>query len=201
MTANTNTSMASRMRPTGIWAIVLGVIIAALLIGAGSLGTIVMQHVNRAGRDEVTVTGFHDWRVICPAAKQKDVKCVLNMDVMREQGDTLLRFSLTQADSNPNLMITVPHGVLIDQGVGLSVTGVDMKVRPYETCDNIGCIANLAVDEQTLNAMKTNEKAQIVVVPGNGQPVSIPFSLNGFADGYAELRSANSSRSFWSFLD
>ena len=189
------------MRPTGIWTIMLGVVIAILLIGVGSLGTIVMQHVNHSGRDEVTVTGFHDWRVICPPTTQKNAKCVLNMDVAREGGETLLRFSLSEADPNPNLTMTVPHGVLIDQGVGLSVTGLDMKVRPFETCDNIGCIANLAVDEQTLNALKTNDKAQIVVVPGNGQPVSVPFSLNGFADGYADMRSANASRSFWSFLD
>lgn len=196
--------MASRMRPrslSGIWGIVLGVAVALLLIGVGSLGTIVTQHLMKAGRDEVTVVGFRDWRVICPPSGQKDASCVLNMDVMREQGDTLLRFSLTDTDPNPTLKLTVPHGVLLERGVGLSVTGADMKVRPFETCDNIGCVANLTVDEQTLNGLKTNEKAQIVVVPGNGTPVSVPFSLNGFADGYAELRSANSSRAFWSFLE
>jgi len=193
--------MASRIRPTGILGIAIVVAIALLLIAVGSFATIVMQHLNRAGREEVTITAFNDWRVICPPAKQKNTGCVLNMDVAREGGETLLRFSLTDADPNPNLMMTVPHGVLLDQGVGLSVTGVDMKVRPYETCDAIGCIANLAIDEQTLNAMKSNQKAQIVVVPGNGKPVAVPFSLNGFTDGYAELKSANASRSFWSFLD
>jgi invasion protein IalB len=200
MTATT-TSMMSRMRSTGVLRIVFAVVIAILLIAVGGLGTIVMQHLNRSGRDEVTITAFKDWRVICPPAKQKDAKCVLNMDVAREGGETLLRFSFTDADPNPNLMMTVPHGVLLEQGIGLSVTGVDMKVRPYETCDAVGCIANLQVDEQTLNAMKTNQKAQIVVVPGNGKPVAVPFSLDGFDAGYAELKSANSSRSFWSFLD
>lgn len=200
MTAN-NTSMVSRMRPTGIVGIVIVAAIAVLLVLIGSFGTIILQHLNRSGRDEVTITGFKDWRVICPPAKQKETKCVLNMDVSREGGETLLRFSITETDTNPNLMMTVPHGVLLDQGVGLSITGVDMKVRPYETCDAVGCLANLQLDEQTLNAMKANQKAQIVVVPGNGKPVAVPFSLNGFGDGYAELQSANSSRSFWSFLD
>lgn len=191
----------SRMRPTGIVGIVIVVVIAILLFVIGWFAAVLTNHMGTANRDEVTITAFKDWRVICPPAKQKDTKCVLNMDVAREGGDTLLRFSLTDAEPNPNLMMTVPHGVLLDQGVGLSITGLDMKVRPYETCDAIGCLANLQVDEQTLNAMKSNQKAQIVVVPGNGKPVAVPFSLNGFGDGYAELQSANSSRSFWSFLN
>jgi invasion protein IalB len=204
MTANTNTSAAPRRRPPlfkGWLAIVIGIAIALLLLGVGSLGTIIMQHVMNAGREEVTVVGFKDWRVICPPVNEKKTNCVLNMDVMRQQGDTLLRFSVTQTDTNPALAVIVPHGVLLDQGVGLSFTGSDMKVRPIETCDNIGCLANMVLDEQTLTAMKTNAKGQIVVVPGNGKPVAIPFSLNGFADGYAELQSAESSRAFWSFLD
>lgn len=181
--------------------IVIGIAIALLLIGVGSLATIIMQHVMSAGREEVTVVGFKDWRVICPPVNEKKTNCVLNMDVMRQQGDTLLRFSVTNTDTGPALAVIVPHGVLLDQGVGLSFTGSDMKVRPIETCDNIGCLANMTLDEQTLTAMKTNAKAQIVVVPGNGKPVAIPFSLNGFADGYAELQSSESSRAFWSFLD
>ncbi|MGQ0740960.1 MAG: invasion associated locus B family protein [Alphaproteobacteria bacterium] len=200
----TSTQPEPRLRAPGLKSllpILLGVAIAVLLIAVGSLGTIVMQHVNRTDRNEVTIVGFDDWRVICPPVKDPGTGCMLNMDVSRDTGETLLRFSLTATDPNPTLRITVPHGVLLDQGLGISVSGVDMKVRPYETCDTVGCVASMVLDEQTLNALKSNQQAQIVVVPGNGTPVSVPFSLKGFAVGYEELESANASREFWGFLN
>jgi len=41
----------------------------------------------------------------------------------------------------------------------------------------------------------------VVAVAGNTSPVTIPFSLNGFADGFAELQRAKASRTgFFSFL-
>ncbi len=205
MSANTNNSAgrpAWRRGLPRVLPIVMGIFIALLLIGAGSFGTIIMQHVMNAGRDEVTVVGFHDWRVICPPPSQKNVNCVLNMDVTRDQGGILLRLSLNDTAPSSLLSISVPHGVLLYQGLGFSVADSDVKVRPYETCDAMGCIAALSLDEQTLKALKTSANGKVIVMPGTGgKPVAIPFSLNGFADGFAELESARASRAFWSFLD
>jgi invasion protein IalB len=204
MSANTNSpgKQTRHSMLSGAMPIVIGVCVALLLIGAGSLGTVVMQHVTNAGREIVTVVGFKDWRVICPPPSQKNVDCVLNMDVARDQGGTLLRLSLNDTALNSTLSITVPHGVSLDQGLGFSVGGGEVKVRPYETCDPTGCLANLNLDEQTLNALKTSVTGQVVVAAaGGGSPVPISFSLNGFADGFAELRKGRSSRAFWSFLN
>lgn len=204
MSANTNSSGKPMRRPmlSGAMPIVIGVFVALLLIGIGSLGTVVMQHVKSASREEVTVVGFKDWRVICPPPSEKNENCVLNLDVTRDQGGTLLRLSLNNTAPNSPLSITVPHGVLLDPGLGFSVGGGEVKVRPYETCDPTGCLAILTLDEQTLSALKTNTNGQVVVsAASGGSPVPITFSLNGFADGFAELEKARSSRAFWSFLD
>lgn len=194
-------SRPPRSRTSRLRTIILGAVVALLLMGLGSIATIVWQHVIDADRDEVTVVGFKNWRVVCPPPSQTTATCVLNMDVVRDQGGLALRLSLSDTAPNSLLTITVLHGVLLDPGLGFSIDGGATKTRPYETCDSVGCIAALILDEDTFSAMKRGSKGQVAVVPGNGRAVNIPFSLEGFAGGVAELESARRWRAFWSFLD
>ena len=71
------------------------------------------------------------------------------------------------------------------------------------TCTNIGCIALVTVDADTLKALQSNMAGQVsVAAPNNAQPVNIPFSLKGFADGYASLVREHARRTgFFSFLN
>ncbi len=73
-------------------------------------------------------------------------------------------------DPAPNspLSVTVPHGVALDAGMGFSVGTDPMRVRPFETCNNTGCIALVTVDADTLRSLSTNMGGQVVVaVAGN----------------------------------
>jgi invasion protein IalB len=123
--------------------------------------------------------------------------------VLRETGGVLLTVSMLDPAPNSPLSVTVPHGVALDAGMGFTVGTDPMRVRPFETCNNTGCIALVTVDADTLRSLSTNMAGQVVVaVAGNTSPVTIPFSLNGFADGYAELQRAKARRtSFFGFLN
>ena len=153
--------------------------------------------------NETRVTTFTDWRVICPPFNPAQPNCALTLDVLRETGGILLTVSMLDPAPNSPLSITVPHGVALDAGMGFSVGTDPMRVRPFETCNNTGCIALVTVDADTLRSLSTNMGGQVVVaVAGNTSPVTIPFSLNGFADGYAELQRAKARRtSFFGFLN
>jgi invasion protein IalB len=70
-----------------------------------------------------------------------------------------------------------------------------VRVRPYETCTNTGCVALVTVDADTLKSLSGNMGGQIAVAAPNSQmPVNIPFSLKGFAQGYGELQRAKARR-------
>jgi len=72
---------------------------------------------------------------------------------------------------------------------------------PYETCLPQGCLVLVGLDSETLKAMQSATNGQVVVVPGNGSPVTIPFSLKGFAQGFAALQDAKDRRtSMWNFF-
>lgn len=184
-------------------AIVVVAVIALVLLVVG--GVVVGQRLigGSAPPNETRVTTFTDWRVICPPYNPAQPNCALTLDVLRETGGVLLTVSMLDPAPNSSLSVTVPHGVALDAGMGFSVGPDPMRVRPFETCNNTGCIALVTVDVDTLRSLSANMGGQVVVaVAGNTQPVTIPFSLNGFAEGYADLQRAKARRtSVFGFLN
>ena len=53
----------------------------------------------------------------------------------------------------------------------------------------------MTVDADTLKSLSGNMGGQVAVAaPNSQQPVNIPFSLKGFAEGYGELQRAKARR-------
>jgi invasion protein IalB len=178
-------------------------LVAVLLVVGGVVALIGERFLAGPGAtNETRVKTFTDWRVICPPYNPQQPNCALTLDVLRDTGGVLLTVSMLDPAPNSSLSVTVPHGVALDAGMGFSVGSDPMRVRPFETCNNTGCIALVTADADTLRSLSTNMSGQVVVaVAGNTSPVTIPFSLNGFADGFAELQRAKASRTgFFSFL-
>ena len=178
-------------------------LVAVLLVVGGVVALIGERFLAGPGAtNETRVKTFTDWRVICPPYNPQQPNCALTLDVLRDTGGVLLTVSMLDPAPNSSLSVTVPHGVALDAGMGFSVGSDPMRVRPFETCNNTGCIALVTADADTLRSLSTNMSGQVVVaVAGNTSPVTIPFSLNGFADGFAELQRAKASRTgFFSFF-
>jgi invasion protein IalB len=188
-------------------AVLIAALVAVVIIALGllAIGGVVVgeRFIGSSPANETRVTTFTDWRVICPPFNPAQPNCALTLDVLRETGGVLLTVSMLDPVPNSQLSVTVPHGVALDAGMGFSVGSDPMRVRPFETCNNTGCIALVTVDADTLRSLSTAMNGQVVVaVAGNTSPVTIPFSLNGFADGYAELQRAKARRtSFFGFLN
>ena len=177
--------------------------LAVLLLVAGGLITVLGQRLLGAGSaNEVRIMTFQDWRVICPAVTATTPNCALSSDVMRDTGGVLLTLSMTDPAPGSSLSLTVPYGVMLDPGIAITIGNEPMRLRPYETCTNAGCIALVTVDADTLKALQSSMGGQVsVAAPNNTQPVNIPFSLKGFAQGYGSLIREHSRRTgFFSFL-
>ena len=182
----------------------LRVALVAVILIVGGVVALIGERVfaGPGAANETRVKTFTDWRVICPPYNPQQPNCALTLDVLRDTGGVLLTVSMLDPAPNSSLSVTVPHGVALDAGMGFSVGSDPMRVRPFETCNATGCIALVTADADTLRSLSTNMSGQVVVaVAGNTSPVTIPFSLNGFADGFAELQRAKASRTgFLSFL-
>jgi invasion protein IalB len=126
--------------------------------------------------------------------------CRLEAQVARQDGGTLLSLSISDTAPGSQLTLMVPHGVLLDPGLGFSVADGALKVLPYETCVPQGCMVLVGLDTETLKAMRSAQSGQVVVVPGNGTPITIPFSLKGFAAGFDALEDAKGGGSIWNIF-
>jgi invasion protein IalB len=139
-----------------------------------------------------------------PAAQTAQIPpCTLTIEVVNQQG---VLVALGMNDPTSRLVVTVPHGIALEPGLGFSVGGEPMRIHPFETCTQVGCIAHVPVDAETLQLMRDSTEGQITVQPRTGQqqqPVNIPFSLNGFAEGHAALAREHARRtsSVWRFLN
>ena len=171
--------------------------IGVVLLAAGGVIALAGERLfgGRVGANEVRITTFQDWRVICPPLTEATPNCALTEDVLRDTGGILLTISMTDPAPGSPLSLTVPHGVLLESGLGFTVGSEPVRVRPYETCTNTGCIALVTVDADTLKSLSGNMAGQVTVAAPNApQPVNIPFSLRGFAEGFGELQRAKSRR-------
>jgi invasion protein IalB len=178
--------------------------IAILLLIAGGIITLLGQRLlGGAGvANEVRITTFQDWRVVCPTPTPATPNCALTSDVTRDTGGVLLTLSLTDPSPGSTLSLTVPHGVMLEPGLAFTVGNDPVRVRPYETCTNVGCIALVTVDTDTLKSLRANMVGQVsVAAPNTPQPMNIPFSLKGFAEGYGALERERARRTgLFSFL-
>jgi invasion protein IalB len=175
-----------------------------VLLAAGGVLALLGERLIGAGvsPNEVRVTTFQDWRLLCPPLTAQTPNCALTSEVNRDVGGVVLTVAMTDPSPGSTISLTVPHGVLLESGIGFAVGTEPMRVRPYETCTVQGCIALVTADADTLKSMTTSAGGQVTVAPpGAAQPVNIPFSLKGFAEGYGELQRAKARRSgIFSFL-
>jgi invasion protein IalB len=203
--SNQRFSVNTRAIGAGSWGkIALRAGIGVLLLVAGGVIALLGQSaLSGPAANEVRITTFQDWRVICPPLSPATPNCALTSDVLRDTGGVLLTLSLVDPAPGSQLSLTVPHGVMLDPGLGFTIAEEPTRVRPYETCTNQGCIAVVTVDADTLKSLNSNMGGRIAVaVPNNPQAVVIPFSLKGFAEGYSALQGAKARRSgFFSFLN
>ena len=172
------------------------VMVFVLLVGV-ALALVGQQLYARfEGGNEMRITAYQDWRVVCTPSTGEGAGCVLTQDVVPNQGGVLVALVMGSPELGSPLTVTVPHGVMLEPGLGFSAGNDGLTVRPYDVCNPVGCVSNVPVDAEMLQALRENQDGQVIVVPGEGAPVTIPFSLNGFSEGYDAFVRETSRRNF-----
>ena len=70
--------------------------IVVVLLAAGGVIALAGERLfgGRIGANEVRITTFQDWRVICPPLTETTLNCALTEDVLRDTGGVLLTISM-----------------------------------------------------------------------------------------------------------
>ncbi len=179
---------------SGVTRILIRAALALVLLAVGGAIALVAEHLLGMPNNEIRILTYQDWRIVCPPASQTGARCTLTEDVVRDQGGALVSLAIDNAALGSGMTVTVPHGVLIGPGLGFAPGNEPVRAHPYETCNPAGCIALVPVDAAMLKSLRESVTGQVVVVPSAGSPATIPFSLKGFADGYAQLEREQARR-------
>ncbi|WP_455482498.1 invasion associated locus B family protein [Bartonella sp. B35(2025)] len=126
------------------------------------------------------------WYKVC--SKQHDVDICNTMNtIVSNTGQPLTAFNLVEIKGKQNekrIGIQVPTGRFLPEGVHIQIGDNFSKKVPYIMCNGSSCIANDALDDKLVAAMKNGSKMIVTTINFRGSANPIEFSLNGFTAAY-----------------
>ncbi|MCB8820340.1 invasion associated locus B family protein [Microvirga rosea] len=134
---------------------------------------------------------FGDWQMRCetPAGATSE-QCALVQNVAAEDRPnvTLVIIVLKTADAKSRLLrVVAPLGILLPSGLGLKIDQTDIGRAGFVRCLSTGCVAEVVMEENLVNQMKTGQTATFIVFQTPEEGIGIPVSLNGFGAGFDAL--------------
>jgi len=134
---------------------------------------------------------FADWQIRCdtlPGAH--DEQCALMQLLLAEDRPNfpLTVIVLRTADQKTRLMrVVAPLGILLPSGLGLKIDQTDVGRTAFVRCLPSGCIAEVVMDDNLINRMRTGQTATFIVFQTPEEGIGFPLSLKGFGEGFDKL--------------
>jgi invasion protein IalB len=132
-----------------------------------------------------------DWETRCetpPGAAYEQCAVVISVVDQQRPNLTLVVIVLNTADRKARLMrVIAPLGVLLPAGVSLRIDDQEFPRLSYLQCLANGCIAQLAMDDKLLGALKSGKTATLGIFQTPEQGVGVLAPLAGFKEAYEQL--------------
>lgn len=130
---------------------------------------------------------FGSWTVNCEDGGKV---CHIAQRLVSKQDDrTLISVGIGKVHG-PNgatasqMIIVVPLGILLPQGLTLQVDQGQAVKLPFLQCVPHGCRTVVTLEAEGLQKLQAGSEAKFTYFLPNGQPMTLPISLSGFTAGY-----------------
>lgn len=141
---------------------------------------------------EPTSETIQDWTLKCAMPQGATAEqCILvqdRNDPSTQQPLMQVAAGLWGPERQRGLVITLPLGVTLPQGVELKVDETTTSRTPYVTCTPNGCQSHVLLDDALLQSMKSGGRGTVVFANSRGEAVPVNFSLSGFTAGIARIK-------------
>lgn len=139
-----------------------------------------------AGPDSTTET-FADWSIVCtaPAAGASDRFCEVNTTLtLRGQSAPFARIAVLRPakDKPARIIALVPVNISTASAVKIESDPGKSEINlPFKSCVPAGCVAEVELSKDQLQALRTPAKAagQITLVDAAGKTATLQLSLRG----------------------
>lgn len=127
---------------------------------------------------------YEDWRVLCNVVNNAKRCAVQQVQSDTKTGQRVLMIELNPtADGGTTGNLVMPFGLQFDAGVSLALdAGTSGKPLNYKTCIPAGCLVPLALDANTITALKAGKQLKLTAksVDDSAKPLVFTVSLKGF---------------------
>ena len=142
--------------------------------------------------DGTTVIGsYGDWSVQCDGAPESEApRCALTQSVVATDRDNVgvIVIILWNTDRSAFFMRVVgPLGVLLEEGLEVTVDGEHLADAAFVRCVQEGCVAEIDLEQEALTALIGGTSLAVSVSIIDGERISLPMSLRGFGKGLSAL--------------
>ncbi|KXF77414.1 Invasion associated locus B family protein [Paramesorhizobium deserti] len=123
------------------------------------------------------------WFKVCSKQEDNDI-CNTQNIVTADSGQLLTAVNLIEIKGKINrkiFQVSVPTGRLIQAGVGLQIDANKTQKIDYGICFPDRCIAEVALSDDLVNALKKGGKLTLTSVNFQNKPNPISVSLTGFS--------------------
>lgn len=155
------------------------------------MGLMALSSINEAMAQGMVKNTFGDWQMRCetpPGATAEQCALVQNVVAEDRPNVNLVIIMLKTADAKSRLLrVVAPLGILLPSGLGLKIDQTDIGRAGFVRCLATGCVAEVVMEDNLINQMKTGKAATFIVFQTPEEGIGIPVSLNGFAQGYDAL--------------
>jgi len=133
---------------------------------------------------------YDDWQLRCFRSEADEDPCQMFQLLSEEFGNPIAEFSIFRLDEGgpaiAGATIVVPLMTLLTSELKLSVDGGIAKSYPYRFCSPAGCVAQIGLTAEDIDAMKRGATATLTLVPAQApeQLVDIKSSLTGFTAAF-----------------
>ena len=176
---------------------IMRIALPILLFVVGGLAGWIGHGLAAAPPDVASIHVYDDWRLACPAPSAEG-SCAMVQDVVDSRSHSeIAHLALGRAKTGMELIVTMPFDVLLAPGMGLAIDKQKIRVYPYQTCNSIGCIATVPLDDKLMASLRDAKDARILFAALNDKPVGVSFSLNGFDNANDALSDFEARRNSW----
>lgn len=131
--------------------------------------------------------GEAPWIKICNKDSETgNEMCIVGKELFAPTGQFITSASLRQitGQSEINLSVAVPPGMLLKPGMRAQIDGGTQHEIGFDICFPNLCVGNVKVDSEFVSGLKAGGQLTISALNQGGNVVAVPLSLIGFTAAY-----------------
>ncbi len=132
-----------------------------------------------------------EWVKKCGKEADGTEVCVVRQLVLAEPQHRpvlLTQFGYTGPKHKPRLILSAPLGVLLTEGITISVDKKKPLTAPFEVCTPEGCLSFIDMDDAALEHFLKGKAMTVRFMAAPGKPLELPVHLQGLAAALKDLK-------------